>query len=95
MSILFKTLLGMNTAMTAVGTPIVKGAKFASKKALGSTKNKRKFIKAKKYISKESKEMKNFFKQYPELSAGAVTIGGATGYGIGKAIESRQNKKKG
>ena len=98
MSILYSMLGGLTWASSKVGTPLVKGAKWASGKTPKSVK---KFgTKSKKFVGKEYKEMKSFAKEYPELFVGSVALGGATGYGLKKGYQAitngkKKNKKKG
>ena len=72
MSLYWKALGGLTWASSKVGTPIVKGARWASGKTPKSVK---KFgTKSKKYLSKEYKEMKYFAKLNPELFSKFVFI---------------------
>ena len=96
MSLYWKALGGLTWASSKVGTPIVKGARWASGKTPKSVK---KFgTKSKKYLSKEYKEMKYFAKLNPELFAGSIAVGGASGlaagYGIKKGYQAITNGKR-
>ena len=89
MSLYWKALGGLTWASSKVGTPIVKGAKWIGKKTPK---------KVKKYVGKEYKEMKYFAKLNPELFAGSVAVGGASGlaagYGLKKGYQAITNGKK-
>ena len=43
--------------------------------------------------TKQGKEIVGFAKTYPGLSATTVGLGGAAGFGVGKAIEKNKQKK--
>ena len=76
------------TGLSAVGTPVVKAGKFIAKKTPKSFK---KFGKtSKKFVKSEWKQIKEF----PELSAGAVVVGGGLGLGTSAAIKAMRNGKK-
>ena len=89
-------------ASWAIGAPIIKygkkGLKFLKRTTPKSVK---KFgRKSKKFLGKEYQEMKHFAKTNPEMFAGSVAIGGATGYGLKKGYQAitngkKKNKKKG
>ena len=51
------------------------------------------FNKVKTGVKKESKRVVTFAKDYPGLSAATIGLGGAIGYGTGKAIGSKKQKK--
>jgi hypothetical protein len=86
-----KALYGMMVASHAVGTPIVKGAKFLASK---TPKGVKKFgKKAKKVIKTEYKEQKAYIKMNPEMAAGSAAIGASLGLGI-NAFRKDKNKNK-
>jgi hypothetical protein len=90
-----KALYGMMVASHAVGTPIVKGAKFLASK---TPKGVKKFgKKAKKVIKTEYKEQKAYIvKKNPEMAAGSAAIGASLGLGINAFRKDKnKNKKKG
>ena len=85
--------MGAMTASYAVGSPIIKGAKWLSGKTPKSVSKFGK--KSKKFFKTEYKEMKSFAKTHPEMFAGSVAIGGATGYGLKKGYQAVTRKKNG
>jgi len=90
-----KFLLGAMVASHAVGSPIIKGAKWLGGK---TPKSVGKFgKKSKKFFKNEYKEMKSFAKTHPEMFVGSAAIGAATGYGLKKGYQAvtEKNKKKG
>ena len=83
-------------ASWAVGAPIIKYGKKGLRLIKKTTpKPIKKFSrKSTKFIGKEFKELKHFAKTNPELFAGSVAIGGATGYGLKKGYQAITNGKK-
>ena len=84
--------MGAMTASYAVGSPIIKGAKWLggkTPKSVGKFGNK-----SKRFLKKEYKEMKSFAKTHPEMFVGAAAIGGATGYGLKKGYQAATGKNK-
>ena len=83
-------------ASWAVGAPIIKYGKKGLRLIKRTTpKPVKKFSrKSTKFIGKEFKELKHFAKTSPELFAGSVAIGGATGYGLKKGYQAITNGKK-
>ncbi len=83
-------------ASLAVGKPIIKYGKKGLRLIKRTTpKSVKKFgRKSKKFLGKEYQEMKHFAKTNPEMFAGSVVIGGATGYGLKKGYQALTNGKK-
>ena len=83
-------------ASLAVGSPIIKYGKKGLKLIKRTTpKSVKKFgRKSKKFLGKEFTEMIHFAKTNPEMFAGSVAIGGATGYGLKKGYQAITNGKK-
>ena len=83
-------------ASYAIGKPIIKYGRKGFKLAKKTTpKSVKKFgRKSKKFLGKEYQEMKHFAKTNPEMFAGSVAIGGATGYGLKKSYQALTNKDK-
>ena len=83
-------------ASLAVGKPIIKYGKKGLRLIKRTTpKSVKKFgRKSKKFLGKEFKELKHFAKTNPEMFAGSVAIGGATGYGLKKSYQALTNGKK-
>ena len=80
--------LKMMGALATVGKPVIKAGKFVAKKTPKSvTRFKRK---AKKFVKEEIK----FYKQFPELTAGAAIAGGGLGLGAGAVYKGLTNGKK-
>ena len=76
------------TFLSKIGSPVIKAGKFVAKKTPKSvTRFKRK---AKKFVKGEIK----FYKQFPELTAGAAVVGGGLGLGAGAAYKGLTNGKK-
>ena len=83
-------------ASYAIGKPIIKYGKKGLKLIKRTTpKSVKKFgRKSTKFVGKEFKELKHFAKTNPEMFAGSVAIGGATGYGLKKGYQAITNGKK-
>ena len=83
-------------ASYAIGSPIIKYGKKGLRLIKKTTpKSVKKFSKkSTKFIGKEYQEMKHFAKTNPEMFAGSVVIGGATGYGLKKSYQALTNKDK-
>ena len=80
--------LKMMGALATVGKPVIKAGKFVAKKTPKSvTRFKRK---AKKFVKGEIK----FYKEFPELTAGAAVVGGGLGLGASAAYKGLTNGKK-
>ena len=80
--------LKMMGALATVGKPVIKAGKFVAKKTPKSVKKFGK--KSKKFVKGEIK----FYKQFPELTAGAAVVGGGLGLGAGAAYKGLTNGKK-
>jgi len=87
-----KALMGFMIASHAVGKPIVKGIKFATKNTPKSVKKFGK--KSNKFIKKEIKGLKTYAKETPEMFAGSVAIGAGLGLGIRSFRKDKNNNKK-
>ena len=83
-------------ASWAIGAPIIKYGKKGLKFIKRTTPKSVKKIgrKSTKFVGKEYQEMKHFAKTNPEMFAGSVAIGGATGYGLKKGYQALTNGKK-
>ena len=83
-------------ASYAIGSPIIKYGKKGLRLIKKTTpKSVKKFgRKSTKFVGKEFKELKHFAKTNPEMFAGSVAIGGATGYGLKKSYQALTNGKK-
>ena len=83
-------------ASYAIGKPIIKYGRKGFKLAKKTTpKSVKKFgRKSTKFVGKEYQELKHFAKTNPEMFAGSVVIGGATGYGLKKGYQAITNGKK-
>ena len=76
------------TFLSKIGSPVIKAGKYVAKKTPKSvTRFKRK---AKKFVKGEIK----FYKQFPELTAGAAIAGGGLGLGAGAVYKGLTNGKK-
>ena len=83
-------------ATYAIGSPIIKYGKKGLRLIKKTTpKSVKKFgRKSTKFVGKEFKELKHFAKTNPEMFAGSVAIGGATGFGLKKGYQAITNGKK-
>ena len=91
-----KHYMGAMDAMKSLKSDFKKGFK----KGFGKNNFQKGFTKGQKIgnkivtaTTKQGKEIVGFAKAYPGLSATTVGLGGAAGFGIGKAIEKRKQKK--